>query len=86
MDTADIIQAIDTEIARLEQARTLLNGDNTTTSRGRPVSMSAFTISFYEAANRRQFPHVAVISLVRRDGLNPESGGRRAEDQTTGRP
>jgi hypothetical protein len=32
------------------------------------------------------FRLVAMLSSVRRDGLNPESGGRRAEDQTTGRP
>jgi hypothetical protein len=43
MDTAEIIQAIDTEIARLEQARTLLNGNNTTTRRGRPVSSKPVT-------------------------------------------
>jgi hypothetical protein len=39
MDTTEIIQTIDAEIARLEKARALLNGHvSTPTKRGRPVS------------------------------------------------
>jgi hypothetical protein len=38
VDTAEIIKTIEAEIARLEQARTLLNGHTTTPKRGRPVS------------------------------------------------
>jgi hypothetical protein len=38
MDTAEIIQAIDAEIARLEKAKALLKGDATSTAkRGRPL-------------------------------------------------
>jgi hypothetical protein len=38
MDTTEIIQTIDAEIARLEKARVLLNGHTTTPKRGRTVS------------------------------------------------
>jgi hypothetical protein len=41
MDTAEIIETIDAEIARLEQARVLLNGHTTPAKRGRPVSSAA---------------------------------------------
>jgi hypothetical protein len=38
MNTAEIIQFLDTEIARLEKARTLLNGDaGVPLKRGRPA-------------------------------------------------
>ena len=37
MDTTSIIQLIDAEIARLEQAKTLLNGHTTPAKRGRPI-------------------------------------------------
>jgi hypothetical protein len=41
MDTTEIIQTIDAEIARLEKARSLLNGDTTSpTKRGRPPGSS----------------------------------------------
>jgi hypothetical protein len=33
MDTTEIIQTIDAEIARLEKARMLLNGDSTSAAR-----------------------------------------------------
>jgi hypothetical protein len=36
MDTTEIIQTIDAEIARLEKARTLLNGNTSPAKRGRP--------------------------------------------------
>jgi hypothetical protein len=36
MDTREIIQTIDAEIARLEQARALLNGHTAPAKRGRP--------------------------------------------------
>jgi hypothetical protein len=42
MDTADILQTIDAEIARLERARALLNG-HTASVRGRPISSNATT-------------------------------------------
>lgn len=45
MDTTAIIQEIDLEIARLEQARTLLNGTPTRSKRG-PKPASAITFSF----------------------------------------
>jgi hypothetical protein len=38
MDTTEIIQTIDAEIARLEKARALLSGHTTTPKRGRPIS------------------------------------------------
>jgi hypothetical protein len=39
MDTTEVIQSIDAEIARLEKARALLNGHvSTPAKRGRPVS------------------------------------------------
>jgi hypothetical protein len=38
MDTTPIIQLIDAEIARLEKAKNLLNGDTTSAKRGRPIS------------------------------------------------
>jgi hypothetical protein len=38
MDTSEIIQTIDAEIARLEKAKALLNGHTTTPRRGRPIS------------------------------------------------
>jgi hypothetical protein len=41
MDASAIIQTIDAEIARLEQARALLNGHTTTPKRGRPVSLKS---------------------------------------------
>jgi hypothetical protein len=38
MDATEIIQAIDAEIARLEQVKTLLNGNDTApVKRGRPL-------------------------------------------------
>jgi len=37
MDTTEIIQTIDAEIARLEQARALLNGHTAPAKRGRPL-------------------------------------------------
>ncbi len=43
MDTTEIIQTIDAEIARLEQARALLNGQTTASKRGRPVSSKPAT-------------------------------------------
>jgi hypothetical protein len=39
MDTTEIIQTIDAEIARLERARALLNGHTSTPKRGRPASL-----------------------------------------------
>jgi hypothetical protein len=44
MDTAKIIQSIDAEIARLEQARELLNGHRTTPKRGRSASSTTATV------------------------------------------
>jgi hypothetical protein len=41
MDTTPIIQFIDAEIARLEQAKTLLNGHATPAKRGRPIGSKA---------------------------------------------
>jgi hypothetical protein len=41
MDTIEIIQSIDAEIARLEQARNLLNGHTAPPKRGRPASSKA---------------------------------------------
>jgi hypothetical protein len=41
MDTALIIQFIDAEIARLEQAKAVLNGRNTPARRGRPIGSGA---------------------------------------------
>jgi hypothetical protein len=41
MDTIPIIQFIDAEIARLEQAKTLLNGHTTPEKRGRPIGSQA---------------------------------------------
>jgi hypothetical protein len=38
MDTTEIIQTIDAEIARLEQAKALLDGHTAPAKRGRPVS------------------------------------------------
>jgi hypothetical protein len=43
MDTTDIIQIIDAEIARLEQARTVLNGHTAPAKRGRPIGSNATT-------------------------------------------
>jgi hypothetical protein len=43
MDTVEILQTIDAEIARLERARDLLNGHTVQVKRGRPVSSSATT-------------------------------------------
>jgi hypothetical protein len=41
MDTTPIIQFIDAEIARLEQAKILLNGHATPAKRGRPIGSKA---------------------------------------------
>jgi hypothetical protein len=41
MDMTPIIQFIDAEIARLEQAKTLLNGHTTPAKRGRPIGSQA---------------------------------------------
>jgi len=41
MDTTPIIQFIDAEIARLEQAKALLNGHATPAKRGRPIGSNA---------------------------------------------
>jgi hypothetical protein len=41
MDTTEIIETIDAEIARLERARVLLNGHTTPAKRGRPVNSAA---------------------------------------------
>jgi hypothetical protein len=38
MDTTEVIQTIDAEIARLEKARALLNSQTASPKRGRPVS------------------------------------------------
>jgi hypothetical protein len=38
MDTTEIIQTIDAEIAHLEKAKALLDGHTTSPKRGRPVS------------------------------------------------
>jgi hypothetical protein len=43
MDTTEIIQTIDAEIARLERARGLLNGHTAPVKRGRPISSNATT-------------------------------------------
>jgi hypothetical protein len=43
MDTTEIIDTIDAEIARLEQVRSLLNGNPTPARRGRPISSTATT-------------------------------------------
>jgi hypothetical protein len=43
MDTAQILQTIDAEIARLERARALLNGHTAPARRGRPISSNATT-------------------------------------------
>jgi hypothetical protein len=46
MDTTEIIQTIDAEIARLEQARELLNGHvSAPAKRGRTASSTTVTIS-----------------------------------------
>jgi hypothetical protein len=41
MDTTPIIQFIDAEIARLEQAKAVLNGRTTPAKRGQPISSKA---------------------------------------------
>jgi hypothetical protein len=41
MDTTPIIQFIDAEIARLEQAKTLLNGQTEPAKRGRQIGSGA---------------------------------------------
>ena len=41
MDTTPIIQFIDAEIARLEQAKALLNGPTAPAKRGRPIGPQA---------------------------------------------
>jgi hypothetical protein len=41
MDTTAIIQFIDAEIARLEQAKAVLNGHTTPAKRGRPIGSGA---------------------------------------------
>ena len=41
MDTTPIIQFIDAEIARLQQARALLNGHAAPAKRGRPIGSGA---------------------------------------------
>jgi hypothetical protein len=41
MDTTEIIQTIDAEIARLEQAKALLNGHTVPVKRGRPIGSKA---------------------------------------------
>jgi hypothetical protein len=43
MDTAEILQTIDAEIARLERARALLNGHTAPVKRGRPIASNAST-------------------------------------------
>jgi hypothetical protein len=43
MDTTEIIQTIDAEIARLKQARALLNGHTTPAKHGPPISSTATT-------------------------------------------
>jgi hypothetical protein len=43
MDTAEILQTIDAEIARLEQVRALLNGHTAPVKRGRPIGSNATT-------------------------------------------
>lgn len=58
MDTKEIIQTIDTEIARLEQVKALLNGHTAPAKRGRPVKprrgkMSAEGRARIAAAQRR---------------------------------
>jgi hypothetical protein len=46
MDTTEIIQKIDAEIARLEKARALLNGHvGSAAKRGRPVSSKLTAVS-----------------------------------------
>jgi hypothetical protein len=45
MDTAEILQTIDAEIARLERARALLNGHTSAVKRGRPTGSSATTLT-----------------------------------------
>jgi hypothetical protein len=41
MDTTEIIQTIDAQIARLEQAKAVLNGHTTPAKRGRPIGSKA---------------------------------------------
>jgi len=43
MDTTEIIDTLDAEIARLEQVRTLLNGHTAPVKRGRPIASNATT-------------------------------------------
>jgi hypothetical protein len=43
MDTTEIIETIDAEIARLERARALLNGHTTPVKRGRPTGSTDIT-------------------------------------------
>jgi hypothetical protein len=43
MDTTEIIETIDAEIARLERARALLNGHTAPVERGRPTGPNATT-------------------------------------------
>jgi hypothetical protein len=43
MDTSEILQTIDAEIARLERARALLNGHTAPVKRGRPTSSTGIT-------------------------------------------
>jgi hypothetical protein len=44
MDTSEVIQSIDAEIARLEKARALLNGHvSTPAKRGRPLGSAVTT-------------------------------------------
>jgi hypothetical protein len=43
MDTTEIIETIDAEIARLERARALLNGHTAPVKRGRPIGSNATT-------------------------------------------
>jgi hypothetical protein len=52
MDTSIIIEFVDSEIARLEQVKVLLNGDGTQTGkRGRPKSKPAAAHSFDHGQN-----------------------------------
>jgi hypothetical protein len=45
MDATQVIQFIDAEIARLEQAKTLLNGHTVPAKRGRPIGSQAIRTS-----------------------------------------
>jgi hypothetical protein len=43
MDATQVIQFIDAEIARLEQAKTLLNGHTVPAKRGRPIGFTSYS-------------------------------------------